>query len=146
MTRWEEERPANLWPDYYEAEKRYKEARSSEERIEALQEMLAVIPKHKGTDKMQADLKHRISKLKEESQKKKGAAKQKSIFSIDSEGAAQLVIIRPPNTGKSSLVAALTNALPEISPFPHTTHKPSPGMAKFENVQYQLIDTPPLTN
>jgi uncharacterized protein len=137
--------PANLSPDYYEAEKRYKEARTSEEKIEALHEMLAVIPKHKGTDKMQADLKHRISKLKEESQKKKGAAKQKSIFSIDSEGAAQLVIIGPPNTGKSSLVAALTNASPEISPFPHTTHKPSPGMAVFENVQYQLIDTPPLT-
>ncbi len=137
--------PANLSPDYYEAEKRYKEARTNEERIKALQEMLAVIPKHKGTDKMQADLKHRISKLKEESQKKKGAVKQKSIFLIDAEGAAQLVIIGPPNTGKSSLVVALTNANPEISPFPHTTHKPLPGMALFENVQFQLIDTPPLS-
>jgi ribosome-interacting GTPase 1 len=137
--------PANLSPDYYEAEKHYKEARTNEERIEALQEMLAVIPKHKGTDKMQADLKHRISKLKEESQKKKGAVKQKSMFSIDAEGAAQLVIIGPPNTGKSSLVAALTNATPEISPFSHTTHKPTPGMALFENVQFQLIDTPPLS-
>jgi uncharacterized protein len=137
--------PANLSPDYYEAEKQYKEARTNEERIKALQEMLAVIPKHKGTDKMQADLKHRISKLKEESQKKKGAVKQKSMFLIDAEGAAQLVIIGPPNTGKSSLVAALTNATPEISPFPHSTHKPAPGMALFENVQFQLIDTPPLS-
>ncbi len=136
--------PANLSPDYYEAEKQYKEARTNEERIKALQEMLAVIPKHKGTDKMQADLKHRISKLKEESQKKKGAVKQKSMYLIDAEGAAQLVIIGPPNTGKSSLVAALTNAVPEISPFSHTTHKPTPGMALFENVQFQLIDTPPL--
>jgi len=137
--------PANLSPDYYEAEKHYKEARTDEERIEALQEMLAVIPKHKGTDKMQADLKHRISKLKEESQKKKGAVKQKSMFFIESEGAAQLLIIGPPNTGKSSLVATLTNASPEISPFSHTTHKPTPGMAMFENVQFQLIDTPPMT-
>jgi ribosome-interacting GTPase 1 len=137
--------PANLSPDYYEAEKRFKEARTNEEKIKALQEMLAVIPKHKGTDKMQADLKHRISKLKEESQKKKGAVKQKSMYLIDTEGAAQIVIIGPPNTGKSSLVAALTNASPEISPFPHSTHKPTPGMALFENVQFQLIDTPPLT-
>lgn len=137
--------PANLSPDYYEAEKHYKEARTDEERIEALQEMLAVIPKHKGTDKMQADLKHRISKLKEESQKKKGAVKQKSMFLIDAEGAAQVVIIGPSNTGKSSLVVALTNASPEISPFSHTTHKPTPGMALFENVQFQLIDTPPMT-
>ncbi|HEY9159661.1 MAG TPA: GTPase [Desulfomonilia bacterium] len=137
--------PANLSPDYYEAEKRFKEARTNEEKIKALQEMLAVIPKHKGTDKMQADLKHRISKLKEESQKKKGAVKQKSMYLIDTEGAAQIVIIGPPNTGKSSLVAALTNASPEISPFPHSTHKPIPGMALFENVQFQLIDTPPLT-
>ncbi len=137
--------PANLSPDYYEAEKRYKEAKTSEARIEALQEMLAVIPKHKGTDKMQADLKHRISKLKEESQKKRGAVKQKSIYSIDKEGAAQIVIIGPPNSGKSSILASLTNAEPEIAQFPHTTHKPLPGMALFENVQFQLIDTPPLT-
>ena len=93
---------------------------------------------------MQADLKHRISKLKEESQKKKGAVKQKSIYSIDKEGAAQIIIIGPPNSGKSSILASLTNAEPEITPFPHTTHKPLPGMALFENVQFQLIDTPPL--
>jgi ribosome-interacting GTPase 1 len=137
--------PANLSPDYLEAEKRYKEARSSDEKLEALQEMLTLIPKHKGTDKMQADIKHRISKMKDEAQKKKGGVKQKSIYSIDREGAAQVVVIGPPNTGKSSLIASLTNAEPEIAPFPHTTHKPLPGMAVFENVQFQLIDTPPLT-
>lgn len=137
--------PANLPPTYLEAERRYREARTAEEKIEALEEMLALIPKHKGTDKMQADLKRRISRHREESQKKKGAAKQKSMFSIDKEGAAQVMVIGPPNTGKSSLVTALTNAAPEIAPFPHTTHRPTPGMAPFENVQFQLIDTPPVT-
>jgi hypothetical protein len=137
--------PANLPPTYLEAERRYREAKTSEEKIEALEEMFALIPKHKGTDKMQADIKKRISRHKEEAQKKKGAAKQKSIFAIEKEGAAQVIVIGPPNTGKSSLVASLTHAEPEIAPFPHTTHKPTPGMAQLENVQFQLVDTPPMT-
>ncbi|MDT8274214.1 MAG: GTPase, partial [Desulfomonilia bacterium] len=137
--------PANLPPTYHEAEKRYREAKTPEEKIAALEEMLALIPKHKGTDKMQADIKRRISKHKEETQKKKGAAKQKSIFSIDKEGAAQVAVIGGPNSGKSSLVSALTNATPEIAPFPHTTHKPTQGMAVYENIKFQLIDTPPIT-
>jgi len=105
--------------------------------------MLAIIPKHKGTDRLQADIKRRLSKHKEESQKKKGAQIQRSIFHIDKEGAAQVVIIGPPNTGKSSLVDKLTKASPEIADFPHTTHKPTPGMAQYENIQFQLVDTPP---
>jgi uncharacterized protein len=137
--------PANLTPIYMDAEKRYREAKTTEEKIAALEEMLAVIPKHKGTDKLQADLKKRLSKHREESHKKKGAAVQKSVFNIDREGAAQVMIVGPPNTGKSSLVARLTNASPEIAPFPHTTHKPTPGMALFENIQFQLVDTPPIT-
>jgi len=137
--------PANLTPLYLEAEKRYREAKTQEEKIAALEEMLAIIPKHKGTDRLQADIKRRLSKHKEESQKKKGAQIQRSIFHIDKEGAAQVVIIGPPNTGKSSLVDKLTKASPEIADFPHTTHKPTPGMAQYENIQFQLVDTPPIT-
>jgi ribosome-interacting GTPase 1 len=137
--------PANLPPTYLEAERRYREAKTTEEKIEALEEMFAILPKHKGTEKMQADIKHRISRHKEEAQKKTGATKQKSVFAIDKEGAAQVMVIGPPNSGKSSLIACLTNAEPEIAPFPHTTHKPTPGMAPFENIQFQLIDTPPIT-
>ncbi len=137
--------PANLPPTYLEAERRYREARTTEEKIEALEEMFAIIPKHKGTDKMQADIKRRISRHKEEAQKKKGAAKQKSAFSIEKEGASQVIVIGPPNAGKSSLITALTNAEPEIAPFPHTTHKPTPGMAPYENIQFQLVDTLPIT-
>ena len=137
--------PANLPPTYIEAEKRYREAKTQEEKIAALEEMLAIIPKHKGTDKLQADLKRRISKHKDQSQKKTGTIKHKSVFSIDKEGAAQVVVIGPPNTGKSSLITRLTHASPEIAEFPHTTHKPTPGMAEYENIQFQLVDTPPIT-
>ncbi len=137
--------PANLPPTYLEAERRYREAKTPQEKLDALEEMLAIIPKHKGTDKLQADLKRRIARHRDETQKKKGAAVQKNIFHIDKEGAAQVVIVGPPNTGKSSLVDRLTKASPEIADFPHTTHKPTPGMAQYENIQFQLIDTPPLT-
>lgn len=137
--------PANLPPTYHEAERRYREAKTQQEKIDALEEMLAIIPKHKGTDKLQADLKRRLARHRDESQKKKGAAVQKSVFSIDREGAAQVVVVGPPNTGKSSLVDSLTKAAPEIADFPHTTHRPTPGMAVFENIQFQLIDTPPIT-
>ncbi len=137
--------PANLTPQYMEAEKRYRDARTNEEKIAALEEMLSIIPKHKGTDKLQADIKKRLSKHREESQKKKGAAVQKSVFNVDKEGAGQVVIIGPPNTGKSSLVCKLTKASPEVAAFPHTTHKPTPGMASYGNILFQLVDMPPIT-
>jgi len=137
--------PANLPPQYLEAEKRFRGARTPEDKLEALEEMIAVVPKHKGTDKLRADLRRRVSKLKDQTQKKKGGARQKTAYTIDKEGAAQIAVIGPPNTGKSSLVALMTKASPEIADFPHSTHKPTPGMAVYENIQFQLVDTPPLT-
>ncbi len=137
--------PANLPPMYFEAEKRFRGGKTPEEKIEALEEMLAIMPKHKGTDKLKADLRRKIAKLKDESQQKKGGVRQLSAYSIDKEGAAQIIIIGPPNTGKSSVVSALTNAHPEVADFPHSTWKPTPGMAPYENIQFQLIDTPPIS-
>ena len=137
--------PANLPPHYLEAEKRYREAGAPDAKVKALEEMLAVVPKHKGTDKLRADLRRRLSKHKYQSRKKKGTSKHKTAFSIEREGAAQIVVIGPPNTGKSSLIAHLTKASPEVAEFPHTTHKPTPGMAPYENIQFQIVDTPPIT-
>jgi len=134
--------PANLPPPYFAAEKRYREGKTSEEKIEALEEMLTIMPKHKGTDKLRADLRKRIAKHKSDAQQKKGPAKGVTAYSIEKEGAAQVIIVGVPNVGKSSIVAALTNAKPEVADFPHTTWKPTPGMANFENIQFQLIDTP----
>lgn len=137
--------PANLPPPYFEAEKRYREGRTAEEKIDALEKMLTIMPKHKGTDKLRADLRRRIAKCKAQSQQKKGAAKRDSEYSVEREGAAQVVLVGAPNVGKSSLVASLTNARPEIADFPHSTWKPTPGMLNFENIQFQLVDTPPIT-
>ncbi|HIC84931.1 MAG TPA: GTP-binding protein, partial [Desulfobacterales bacterium] len=137
--------PANLPPQYFEAEKRYREAKTPQEKIEALEEMLTIMPKHKGTDKLRADLRRKISKFKTQAQQKKGAGKRETAYSIEREGAAQILLVGPPNTGKSSLVRALTNATPDVADFPHSTWKPTPGMVSFENIQFQLVDTPPIT-
>ena len=136
--------PANLPPEYFEAEKRYRSAKSPNEKINCIEEMLSIVPKHKGTDKLRAGLRKRISKLKTTAQVKKGTGKRESAFRIDKEGAGQVVLVGPANVGKSSLVSALTNATPEIADFPHTTWKPTPGMMPIENIQVQLVDTPPL--
>jgi len=137
--------PANLPPMYFEAEKRFREAKIPEEKIEALEEMLAIMPKHKGTDKLKADLRRKIAKIKLEGQQKKGGTRSQTAYSIDREGAGQIAVIGPPNTGKSSLVGKITNATPEVGDFPYTTWKPTPGMVPYENIQFQLIDTPPLS-
>ena len=136
--------PANLPPEYLEAEKRYRAAKNATEKLACLEDMLTLLPKHKGTDKLRADLRKRVSKVKAASQAKKGASKRESAFHIDKEGAGQVVVVGPANVGKSALVGKLTNANPEVADFPLTTWKPTPGMMPVENIQIQLVDTPPL--
>jgi hypothetical protein len=136
--------PANLTPDYIEAEHRFRTATTHQEKLAALEEMLALLPKHKGTEKMHADLKRRLAKLRQEEQKKSSTAKHKPFYQVDKEGAGQVVLIGPPNAGKSSLLARLTHAEPQIADYPFTTRAPLPGMMPFENIQIQLVDTPPL--
>jgi ribosome-interacting GTPase 1 len=136
--------PINLPPDAVAAERKYRAAESTAEKITTLEEFLSLIPKHKGTDKLRASLRKRLSKLKEASQTRKSVSKRDSAFSIDKEGAGQVVLVGPANVGKSALVAALTNATPEVSASPYTTWTPTPGMMAIEDIQVQLIDTPPL--
>jgi ribosome-interacting GTPase 1 len=136
--------PANLPPEYLEAEKRYRAAKNPTEKLACLEDMLTLLPKHKGTDKLRAALRKRVSKFKAATQAKRGAGKRESAFQIDREGAGQVVVVGAANVGKSALVARLTNANPEVANFPLTTWKPTPGMMPVENIQIQLVDTPPL--
>jgi small GTP-binding protein len=137
--------PTNLPQDYYKVEERYKAAQTVEEQIELLEEMISTIPKHKGTDHLRADLRRRLSKLKERGeQQKKGGKASISPYIIDKEGGGQIALIGYANVGKSTLVAELTNADPEVSPNPFTTWQPTPGMMMIDNVQVQVIDTPPM--
>lgn len=134
--------PANLSPEYYNAEERYRSASSPQERLQALKEMLAAIPKHKGTEKMQADLKRRISDANEEVQK---AGKKKGFsIKVDREGGGQVCVAGPPNSGKSRLIAALTDTELEVANYPFTTRTPQPAMMMFEDIQIQLVDMPPV--
>lgn len=137
--------PANLTPQYYEVEKKLKTATTNEEKILILEEMLSIIPKHKGTEKIQAQLKTKIAKLKQQSQKKATTAKHGPSMVIKKSGAGQVVLIGPPNSGKSQLIKALTNAEPQISNYPFTTTTPYPAMMNFGDIQIQLVDTPPIT-
>ena len=136
--------PANLPPQYFDAEKRFREAKTPAEKAAALEAMLAIMPHHKGTDKLRADLRRRLSKLKDEQERKKGGSRG-DLFSVKREGAGQVALVGAPNAGKSQLLAALTNAEPEIADYPFTTQVPQAGMMPFENIQIQLVDLPPLT-
>ena len=136
--------PANLTPDYHRAEERFRQAKAVEEKIDALEEMLRVVPKHKGTDGLQGDLKARLAKLRKQPASKAGKASHSHL--IPREGAGQIALVGPPNTGKSSLVAALTHALPAIADYPFTTREATPGMMRFEDIAFQLVDLPPLND
>ncbi|OGN98102.1 MAG: hypothetical protein A2Y89_07355 [Chloroflexi bacterium RBG_13_51_18] len=134
--------PANLTPQYLEAERNFHAAKTTQEKIACLEEMLAVMPKHKGTDHLRAELRTRIANLTKSIDKK--TATQHATTKIEKAGAAQVAVIGPPNTGKSQIVAAITNARPTVAAYPYTTQTAMPGMMHFENVQIQLVDTPPL--
>jgi len=136
--------PANLTPQYYAAEEAYKKATTVEDKIAALQEMLSVIPKHKGTEKLQGDIKRRLSRAREEGQKKSKTAAY-NPFHVEKQGAGQVVLAGYPNTGKSSLVATLTRARVKVADFPFTTAVPATGMMPYEDILIQLVDTPPFS-
>jgi hypothetical protein len=139
--------PANLTPEYLEAERLYREAKEPEEKLRCLQEMLRVIPKHKGTDHMQGDLKRRISQLKARIEGGRAGPKRKrTSYIVRREGAGQVALVGPPNSGKSQLLNALTEATPEVAPYPFTTLRPVPGMMRYENVFVQMIDLPPVSD
>jgi ribosome-interacting GTPase 1 len=105
--------------------------------------MLQVIPKHKGTEKLQAELKAKIAKLKE-SKGKKGAGRRGPSLHIERSGAGQVVLVGPANSGKSSLIAALTPVEPEIAEYPGTTRTPLPAMMPYHDISVQLVDAPPV--
>ena len=138
--------PANLSADYLKAEERYRSAVTNDEKLVALEEMFTTLPKHKGTEKMQADIKTRISKLKKEmSGPSKGGAKRTDFFHVEKQGAGQVAIFGAPNCGKSALVRELTGLHAEVAPYPFTTTQPAAGMMEFEDIQIQLVDTPPVS-
>jgi ribosome-interacting GTPase 1 len=137
--------PANLPPEYFDAEKRFKQAATSAEKIAALEDLIATVPKHKGTDKLRADLRRRLSQLRKEAiSKKKGG--RGDLYVVQKEGAAQIALVGFPNSGKSSLLASLTKATPVIAEYPISTLTPLPGMMPFEDIQIQLVDLPPVGN
>ena len=138
--------PANLTPDYKKAEAAYKRARDPHERLELLREMHRTIPKHKGTEHLRADIKTKIKELNDElSGPAKGGARSGPATFIRPEGAAQIAIIGPPNTGKSSLHAALTGSHTHVGAYPFTTQFPEPGMLTVEDAAIQLVDLPPIS-
>jgi ribosome-interacting GTPase 1 len=134
--------PANLPPQYYAAEEDYRKARTPEDKIAAVEEMLAIMPKHKGTDHLRAELRARIAKLSETSGKRATLHRASNV--IPKEGAGQVAVVGLANSGKSQLVARVTNASPAVADYPFTTLTATPGMMEFENVHIQLIDMPAL--
>ncbi len=134
--------PANLPPTYHAAEDRFRAAVTQEEKIAALEEMLRLVPKHKGTEKLQGDLKSRLAKLRRRPRKKAGG--RGFTHHVPKEGAGQVALAGPPNGGKSALVAALTHARPTVAEYPLTTREVTPGMMPFEDVAIQLLDLPPI--
>jgi len=133
---------ANLPPQFFELQKRLNLTQDVEEKIEILKEMLAICPKHKGTERVQEEIKKKIAKLKKEEPKK---IKREALFLVKKEGAGQVLVLGPPNSGKTSLVNALCNTSFKVANYPFSTRLPQPAMVDYENIKIQIVDTPPIS-
>jgi hypothetical protein len=138
--------PANLSPEYKDAQEAFRRAREPQEKLDCLREMLRTIPKHKGTEHLQAEIKTRIKELTDElGGPRRGASRGGPDLTVRHEGAAQVALVGPPNVGKSSLHARLTGSHAVVGPYPFSTKYPLPGMLLHEDVQFQLVDLPPVS-
>jgi uncharacterized protein len=138
--------PANLPPQYLKAEVEYRGLTNPGDRLEKLRELYRLLPKHKGTEKLQSDLKQKMSRLKDEIEGAgPGAKKHGPSHRLPHEGAGRVVLVGPPNAGKSAILAALTNAKPEIAAYPFTTRAPQPGVLDWQGVPVQLVDLPAIS-
>jgi ribosome-interacting GTPase 1 len=136
----------NLTPQYLEAEAEYKKAQTAEEKLECLKRMWALVPKHKASEKLQAELKTKMSELREEVEHERKHPKKVGVsYKIPRQGAGTVMLLGAPNVGKSRLLTRLTRATPEVAPYPFTTREPHAGMMEWEDARVQLIDTPPIT-
>lgn len=137
--------PANLPPAYFEAERRLRQASEPEEKIRIIEEMLGIMPKHKGTDHLKADLRGKIAKLIREGEKRKQQSRHQNPYLVEKEGVAQVMLIGAPNSGKSQLLKTLCpSAQTVVESYPYSTQHPVPGMVIHENVAFQLVDLPPI--
>lgn len=136
--------PANLPPQYFEAEKEYRAASVPQAKMEALERMLAIMPHHKGTDHLRAELRARMAKLAQEAERQRGGSPKTQLYTVRKEGAGQVALVGLPNAGKSSLLAALTGATAKVADYPHTTALPQPAMMPFEDIHVQIVDLPPI--
>lgn len=138
--------PANLPPQYVKAEEEFRKATTPAERLEKLRELFRLLPKHKGTEKLQSELKQKISRARDDLETASGSGKKSGVsYRVPREGAGQVVLVGAPNVGKSALVASVTNARPEVAAYPFTTRAPYPAIMQWEDVRLQLVDLPPIS-
>lgn len=137
--------PANLPPQYIALKRQFELSRDTDEKIELLEEMISIMPKHKGTNKLLGEVRSKLARLRKEALSKPSKHKRHDGYNIVRQGAAQVVLIGFPNVGKSSILNSLTNAEAEVAPYPFTTGKPVIGMMPYEDISIQLIDTPPIS-
>jgi len=135
--------PANVTFEYVNAQKKYDEARTDDEKLIALQGMLSAAPTHKGSENLRRDISKRISELKNKMEKKAAALKKTGrSIGIKKEGAGQIVILGQANSGKSTFLTKFTNAKPLIAPYPYTTTKSEVGVLNYGGALIQLVEIP----
>jgi small GTP-binding protein len=113
-----------------------------EDQIKEIEDEIKNTPYNKSTQHHIGKLKAKLARLKADLEKRRGTGVSTRGYGVKKAGDATVVLVGPPNVGKSSLLNLLSGANSDVADYGFTTLEIIPGILKYKGAEIQILDLP----